>query len=203
MRPARARRPWTVLVAGTALVVTAGCAGGTSPSARPVLAPAPTASAPASGQTGVVPALLELPEQAVSAPVQPASVSDDGELVVPDDPGRLGWWVGGAQPGDPAGTAVVAGHVDSADLGLGVFASLREVAVGERVVLRSATGERRAYRVTDVLQVGKRALPRELFTRAGAPRLALITCAGDFDRASRSYKDNLVVLAVPEAGSST
>ena len=35
---------------------------------------------------------------------------------------------------------MLAGHVDSAAAGLGTFAVLREVGVGERVVLRGADG---------------------------------------------------------------
>lgn len=40
-------------------------------------------------------------------------------------------------------------------------------------------------------------LPRSLFTRTGPPRLAVISCGGTFDRAKRSYRDNVVVIAEP------
>ena len=41
---------------------------------------------------------------------------------------RVGWWDGSAQVGDPYGSTVLAGHVDSREQGLGVFAALLEVA---------------------------------------------------------------------------
>jgi hypothetical protein len=38
---------------------------------------------------------------------------------------------------------------------------------------------------------------RQLFSGTGAPRLTLITCGGSFDAARRSYRENVVVTAVP------
>ena len=178
--------------------LTTGCAGPaatTLPATTlPAAAPVP-ATATAAG--GVVPAALELPELQVRAGVQPSAAAPDGELAVPEDPQRLGWWVGGARPGDPTGTAVVAGHVDSALAGLGAFAALRDTDVGDPVTVRAADGTAREFVVTDVLEFGKQNLPAELFTRDGPPRLALITCTGAFDRERGSYADNLVVLAAP------
>ena len=44
---------------------------------------------------------------------------------------------------------------------------------------------------------GQLALPREVLRARGVPRLVLITCGGPFDQVRRSYRDNLVVYAVP------
>ncbi len=40
-------------------------------------------------------------------------------------------------------------------------------------------------------------LPNDLFSLDTGPRLAVITCGGAFDRATRSYRDNVVVFAAP------
>ncbi|WP_219419634.1 class F sortase [Pseudonocardia nigra] len=144
-----------------------------------------------------MPAVLSLPEQDVTARVRPSATAPNGELAVPTDPSLLGWWVGGARPGEAAGTTVLAGHVDSAEAGLGAFAALRDVEGGDRVEIAAADGTVRAFVVTDVTRYGKAQLPRELFTRDGPPLLALITCTGEFDRDRGSYTDNLVVLATP------
>ena len=53
-------------------------------------------------------------------------------LRVPENVRHVGWWDGSAYAGDPFGTTVIAGHVDSASEGLGFFARLRRS--------RSATG---------------------------------------------------------------
>jgi hypothetical protein len=134
----------------------------------------------------------------VDAPVVPAGVDPaDHSLDVPADAHTVVWWAGGARPGDASGTVVLAAHVDY-DGVPGVFARLATVPVGGIVTVRVAGGEARSYRVDVRRHVPKPALADgDVFRADGTPRLALITCGGPFDRAARSYKDNLVVLAVP------
>ena len=58
------------------------------------------------------------------------------------------------------------------------------------------------YRVVGKQTIVKQRLPvEELFARDGAPRLVIITCGGPFIPELSSYRDNLVVVAVPVAGS--
>ena len=57
------------------------------------------------------------------------------------------------------------------------------------------------YTVAAVRAYAKADLPAEVFDRAGAPRLVLISCGGPFDRARRSYRDNIVVYGVPSGRS--
>jgi len=173
-----------------------GAVAGTGPeAASAVPGGAPTAADPA--PPGTVPVAVELPDRGVGAPVVPTATGPDGALAVPDPPSTVGWWSPGALAGAAAGTTVLVGHVDSAASGLGVFAVLRDVAVGERVLLRGADGRLIGYQVTGRRQAGKAALPADLFTPGGPPRLALVTCGGRFDRATRHYTDNVVVYAVP------
>jgi len=47
-------------------------------------------------------------------------------------------------------------------------------------------------------QFPKEELPRhDLFTATGPHRITLLTCGGDFDPERRTYRDNVVVIAVP------
>lgn len=39
------------------------------------------------------------------------------------------------------------------------------------------------------------ALPADLFVNSGPPKLALVTCGGPFDAATRHYLDNVIVWA--------
>ena len=76
------------------------------------------------------------PEQLVlaaggRAAVEPAATVD-GELKVPENVRHLGWWDGSAFAGDPFGSTVIAGHVDSRTQGLGFFARLLRADVGDR-----------------------------------------------------------------------
>ena len=54
------------------------------------------------------------------------------------------------------------------------------------------------YRVAAVRTYPKQTgIPPDVFTRAGSPRLVLITCGGPFDSATGNYEDNVVLYAVP------
>jgi hypothetical protein len=129
-------------------------------------------------------------------PVVPVDVEPGGALRVPDDPGVLGWWQAGARPGSGHGTVVVDGHVDTARDGPGAFYHLRALRPGDQVRLRTDRGTQ-GYVVRAVRSFPKTALPPELFTTDGPPRLALVTCGGSFDQHTRQYADNVVAYAVP------
>jgi sortase (surface protein transpeptidase) len=131
------------------------------------------------------------------APVLPASTVG-GLLVVPERAQRVGWWDGGADAGDPFGSVVLAGHVDTATDGLGFFVRLLRVRPGDVVVLRGA-GHSASYRVGSVVSVPRNALATGsgAFDQTGAHRLVLITCTGAYDRARGGYQENLVVTASP------
>ena len=88
-----------------------------------------------------------------SAEVQPAETVD-GLLKVPENVQHVGWWDGSAQAGEPFGSTVIAGHVDSATEGIGFFARLRSIKVGEMVTLRAGSHWLK-YRVTSVREVAE------------------------------------------------
>ena len=173
---------------------------GTPPLGDPAPAtPVATASEarPAASDTPrFIPERIELPGDASAAIVPVATVGR--ELVVPEDPGRVGWWDGSSYVGDPYGSTVIAGHVDTVDRGLGFFYRLWNIKVGERLVLR-AGGQRQAYKITDLRQVARTDLvdDEEVFDTGGPPRLVLITCAGDFRADRGGYSRNLIVVARP------
>jgi hypothetical protein len=131
------------------------------------------------------------------APVVPVGAGPDGELAIPDEPRTVGWWVGSAPAGDPRGSTVLAGHIDSASGGLGALSVLRTLSPGTRIVLTDVFGAHHPYRLAARRTYPKYALPAEVLRRRAGPRLVLVTCGGPFDEARRSYRDNLVVYAVP------
>ena len=172
----------------------------------PLLTPSPTpgtSTAPQPGQIGT-PALSQrvrfIPTQVVlpggaRAPVLPASTVN-GQLQVPVGTNRVGWWDGGAQAGDPFGSVVLAGHVDTKTEGLGFFVRLLRIRPGETVVLRG-DGHTASYRVSSIVSVPKDALATRsgAFDQTGDHRLVLITCTGNYDAGRGGYEDNLVVTA--------
>jgi hypothetical protein len=158
--------------------------------------PAPAAR-DVTGQAVFVPQRLTLPSGR-TAPVVPVEAGADGALTIPADPARVGWWSGGARPGDPYGSVVIAGHIDSRRYGLGVLAEVVRARPGQLVRLAAASRQR-AYRIVSVRQVPKARLVSgtSTFDQTGAPRLVLVTCGGRFDPATHTYADNVVVQAEP------
>ncbi|WP_329005276.1 class F sortase [Kribbella sp. NBC_00709] len=142
-----------------------------------------------------------VPQQVVlpggkDAPVLPATTVN-GQLQVPAMAQRVGWWDGGAEAGDPFGSVVLAGHVDT-KTEIGFFARLLNVRPGETVVLNGA-GHTASYRVVSVQSVPKDALATKsgAFDQTVAHRLILITCTGPYHADRGGYEDNLVVTATP------
>lgn len=158
--------------------------------------PAPVGRPARSTRVRFVPERVELPDGG-AATVQPAATVD-GELVVPENVRHVGWWDGSAWAGDPFGSTVIAGHVDSATGGLGFFARLLDVRRGETVVLRG-DGHRQAYRVTSIRTIKKGALATgsDAFDQESDHRLVLITCGGKYQRDRGGYDSNVVVTAKP------
>jgi hypothetical protein len=174
--------PETALV--RPLIVTGGAA-----------ASAGRASFDAGGRT---PVRVRIPVLRIDAALVPSAVDvANGVLGVPQDIRRPGWWRDGAVPGDRAGAILVAGHVDSASRGAGAFYGLQSARRGTRVELRMRNGRRKEYRVVSVRLMPKEKLPTDIYSRRGRPRLVLVTCGGPFDEATRHYRDNVVVTAVP------
>jgi hypothetical protein len=84
------------------------------------------------------PALLTIAAIGVETRLLPLGLDAGGDLQVPEDFGRAGWYTGGPTPGEQ-GPAVIAGHVDSRG-GPAVFYRLRELAPGDVVRVRRPDG---------------------------------------------------------------
>lgn len=161
----------------------------------PSIAAAPTPDQPDLPQ----PTRVRLPTLGVDAAVIATGVDEHGEMEVPENIREAGWYRFSETPGSAQGSSVVAGHIDDKIQGRGAFYDLVGLTPGDPVVITTAAGTELGYHVTDVRQIAKAALPvDDLFSLDGPPRLTLITCGGSFDRASRNYRDNIVVTALPD-----
>jgi sortase (surface protein transpeptidase) len=93
------------------------------------------------------------------------------------------------------GPAVIAGHVDSRT-GPAVFYRLRDLRPGDQIRVVRADGSHVRFVVEGAGSHPKDGFPTgAVFGPVPGAALRLITCAGDFDRARGSYRDNLVVFA--------
>lgn len=129
----------------------------------------------------------------VDAALVPVGLEANGAMRMPHF-GFAAWYSPGPRPGEP-GPAVVVAHVDSKANGPDVFSRLDELAAGDEVVVHYRTSAV-TFVVTGKEQAAKTALPTErIWNGATTPVLRLITCGGAFDRAARSYLDNIIVYA--------
>jgi sortase (surface protein transpeptidase) len=208
-----------VVVLSLVVAGLAGCAGG-GPAVEPAGRTAPATSgpaapsatgAPAAGPTRTTevidfpirswrrlppspPVRLEIPAIGVSSALVRLGLDPDGSMQVPGDFQLAGWFTGGPQPGQ-LGPAVIAGHVDSRT-GPAVFHRLRELRPGDQIRVVRADRLVVGFQVESLASYPKQSLPGdEVYGPTTAPSLRLITCAGTFDRARGSYRDNLVVSA--------
>jgi hypothetical protein len=190
------------LAAGLVMVITPGVAPGDTGVVPPVATrPATTAAVrpslrPSAGRGPVAhsPARLSIAALDVEAGVEAAGVGRDGSLSIPEDPRRLGWWIGSARPGDRDGTVLIAGHVDTAADGRGALFRLEDLAMGARIIVRAGDHDV-VYRAVARRSYRKSRLPADLFRSDGAPRLVLVTCGGRFS--GGAYARNVVVYAEP------
>jgi sortase (surface protein transpeptidase) len=189
-------------------LLVSGCGG---PGHRPAAAPAPrggtaTAAEPREppGVAGfhsvrtydqpAPPARLWIPAIAVSTPLVRLGRLPDGSIEVPHAWNMAGWYDQGPRPGQP-GPAVLLGHVDS-KTGPAVFYRLRELRPGDSIRVGLTDGRILVFQVQRTERYPKDKFPTEAVYFPTLDReLRLITCGGDFDYATGSYVDNIVVYA--------
>ncbi len=206
-RPVRAARALALLLPA---VVAAGCgasesgdaparaatttseAAAAEPAPRTVVT-SPGFVRPADPRPG--PARLRIGSIGVDVEVLPVGVDAAGDMQVPG-PTVAGWYQFGPRPGEP-GSALLAAHVDY-DGRPGAFFRLRDLVPGDRVEVTGPDGATLDLAVSEVARVPKEGLAATgAFDRSGPPRVALVTCGGEFDRSRRSYEDNVVAWAEP------
>jgi hypothetical protein len=187
---ARSRRGRVLAVIAAALVTAA-------PSTAPPAEARPLRPVTLTGATSVpaaAPVRLRVPSAGIDTALTVSDLDATGALVPPSDDTLAGWYRQGPAPGE-AGPAVLTGHVDGG-AGPAVFFRLRNVAVGDPVLVERADGTTVRFTVTRVARYAKGAFPAaEVYGPTPDAQLRLITCGGVFDRAARSYTDNLVVYA--------
>ncbi|MDT7579731.1 MAG: hypothetical protein QOK35_995, partial [Pseudonocardiales bacterium] len=171
---------------------------------RPQLAAASTAEPPTAGTFRSVrsyvdvaePVRLRIPAAGVDTPLVRLGRAPDGSIEVPARFDEAGWFAEGPRPGQP-GPAVVLGHVDSRT-GPAMFYRVAALPRGAQIVVDRADGSTVAFRVSGTQRVPKVEFPTDLvYGPTLEPSLRLVTCGGSFDRATGTYRDNVIVYADP------
>jgi sortase (surface protein transpeptidase) len=140
------------------------------------------------------PVRVSIPVIGVRSSLVRLGLATDGSMEVPVRYGQAGWFAQGTLPGE-TGPAVIAGHLDS-ERGPAVFYRLRDLRRGDTIQVDRADGVRLRFVVEERVQYPKASFPPEaVFGPVPWATLRLVTCGGEFDRARRSYRDNVVVYA--------
>ncbi|MFD8818401.1 class F sortase, partial [Streptomyces sp. NPDC059627] len=141
------------------------------------------------------PTSMRIPFLGVDAPVTGVRLDRGRRLETPpvDDPKLIGWFEGGATPGE-SGLAVAVGHRDTRT-GPAVFAALAQVKPGKRIEADRADGRTAVYTVYRVKVYDKVGFPdKEVYGPTRRPELRVITCGGLFSKRT-GYTSNVVVFA--------
>ncbi len=147
----------------------------------------------AAGRPG--PSTLSIPRIGVRAAIVGVGLKANGAMQTPD-PGQVGWYRRGPRPGDP-GPAVLVGHLDTRT-GPDVFYRLGQLRPGDEILVGRPDGTTTRFLVGRLERHPKTELPTSrIWAKSKRPLLRLITCAGSFDRATRHYRDNLILYASP------
>jgi len=145
---------------------------------------------------------LIIPAISVDAPVTPRTVDRDGQMPSPDGPRDVIWYDFSALPGlggrpGASGNTILAGHVDYHGYGPAVFWDLRNVKQGDEITVRLRDGSEYKYTARSNRIVDPAAASfNEIVASTTEESLTVITCAGDFDPATRNYDMRRVVWAV-------
>jgi len=139
------------------------------------------------------PVRLLVPAIGVAAAVEAVGRDAQGNMGTPSVASSVAWYKPGVAPGD-SGNAVIAGHLDWTT-GPAVFWYLGRLKKGDQVTVLRADGSQAVFQIESTGTMPFDSSTDGLFTRGGAPTLALITCAGAWDRVRATYTQRLVVRA--------
>ncbi len=126
--------------------------------------------------------------------VPPLGLNPDKTVSVPDSFTQVGWYSGGATPGE-IGPAVVLGHVDSYQ-GPAVFYSLGQLKQADEIYITREDGSSAVFVVEKLMRYSQDNFPTaDVYGPIEYAGLRLVTCTGIYDRTKKKYTQNLVVYA--------
>lgn len=139
------------------------------------------------------PVKLTLPALNVSSSLVPLGLTPSREHEVPpvETPLQAGWYTGGPRPGEP-GPAIILGHINGGGRP-GIFHDLAKLKNGDLIDVFMQTGVLRTFQVYKVETVEKDSFPADrVYAESSDPQIRLITCGGDYNASTHSYKSNII-----------
>lgn len=152
---------------------------------------------PASVYSGVVssstPTRIIIPNLGIDAAVLSVGKTEGGNMAVPERFEDVGWYKYGPTPGQ-IGNSVLAGHLDDGKGKPAVFHNLRDINIGDEIIVENANGEKVIFVVKEIRLVDYLNPPLlDIFGQSSESRLNLITCDGIWIPEKKMYSERLVV----------
>jgi LPXTG-site transpeptidase (sortase) family protein len=141
------------------------------------------------------PVRLIIPAIDINAPVEDVGTQANADLATPtQNPWQdVGWYNLGPHPGE-LGSAVIDGHLDRPGGFPAVFWNLRDLHVGDEVLVKNTSGKTVRFQVTRIeFYTPQNAPIQDIFGNWGGTFLNLITCAGDWIPSQHQTNLRLVV----------
>lgn len=139
-----------------------------------------------------LPITLEIPSIDVSSNVEYVGLDSKRNMDVPKDAANVGWYNLGPRPGE-RGSAVMAGHLDDPNGDPAVFWDLKKLQKGDEIKITDENGKELTFEVTRVEVYPFDEFPlQEVFADTSGKYLNLITCEGEFDKATKNYSERTV-----------
>ena len=135
----------------------------------------------------------------VNARVLPMGVNEKGELGTPNNIFDVGWYYESGKPGK-GGTLLIDGHNGGPHV-QGVFKALPSLSEGDIIVIERGDGEIFQYSVVENISVPLSQSNDYMATAmrspmAGKESITLISCAGEWSQAQRTYLSRQFVRAI-------
>jgi len=139
------------------------------------------------------PVQLSVPSLKINTSFVPLGLTATREIEVPKDPSTVGWYKYGAKPG-AVGPVVIVGHLDDQRGRPSVFWNLRDIKLGDRVVIKRQDGTDAIYEVTEKAEYAQDQFPTEkVYGTIDHAGIRLITCSGKYSAIKQRYSKNLIV----------
>ena len=175
-----------------------GTSSPTTTAASPANIPLRPAAPPAAAAALPAPTSLTVAGTSINMTVVPVGVSPGGAMEIPERFDQAGWYRFGPAPGADAGTAVIAGHIDTTSE-QAPFSQLKTLAAGTAIQVGRLDAPPLVYRVVSVGLMSKDRFDGDsLFRRTGPHELKVVTCGGRWLDEAKDYSDNVIVTAVLE-----
>lgn len=141
------------------------------------------------------PKRITIDKSGVDGFIQKAGVDQNKQIAVPDNVHLAAWFADSVLPGKK-GLSIIDGHVSGKTTD-GIFKNIKNLTKGDLFQVELGNGKELQYKVLETVELKESQSASYLFSQNPkvASQLNLITCGGNFDRATNQYQNRIIVAA--------